>query len=103
MLLPTQHENFGHVIVESWQNGCPVIISDQTPWHSLEKDKLGVELTLEQQDQFTNYIEQFAAMDQTEFNEWSKSAHKKGTQIANDPTIIEKYKELFKGINRRDR
>jgi hypothetical protein len=42
-------------------------------------------------------------MNQSEFNQWSKSAHEKGVQIAKDPTIIEKYKELFKGINRRDR
>jgi glycosyltransferase involved in cell wall biosynthesis len=37
MLLPTFHENYGHVIMESWQNGCPVIISDRTPWANLRK------------------------------------------------------------------
>ena len=35
-----QHENFGHVIVESWQNGCPVLISENTPWKNLESQKL---------------------------------------------------------------
>ncbi len=32
LFLPTTTENFGHSIVESLAMGCPVIISDQTPW-----------------------------------------------------------------------
>ena len=95
LLLPTRHENFGHVIVESWQNGCPVIISDQTPWQDLEKDQTGVALPLKKEEAFTQYIEQFAAMDQNEFNKWSKSAHTKSLEIANSSTILEKYKQLF--------
>lgn len=96
LLLPTRHENFGHVIVESWQNGCPVIISNQTPWQDLENNQLGVVLPLNDEKAFTQHIENFAAMNQTEFNKWSKSAHNKGLDIANDPEIIEKYQELFK-------
>jgi glycosyltransferase involved in cell wall biosynthesis len=41
MLLPTMHENFGHTIVEAWANGCPVIISQNTPWHQLEEKNIG--------------------------------------------------------------
>ncbi len=35
--LPTLGENFGHAIVEALSAGCPVIISDQTPWHQIEE------------------------------------------------------------------
>lgn len=97
LLLPTLHENFGHVIVESWQNGCPVIISNQTPWLGLEKQKLGAALPLNQESAFIQHLEHFAAMSQNEFNEWAESAYNKGIQIANDPEIIEKYKKLLSG------
>ena len=39
--LPTRGENFGHVVFESLQNGCPVLISDQTPWQDLGEKKVG--------------------------------------------------------------
>jgi glycosyltransferase involved in cell wall biosynthesis len=32
LVLPTLGENFGHVIYEAMAAGCPVAISDQTPW-----------------------------------------------------------------------
>ena len=35
--LPTLGENFGHVIFEALAAGCPILISDQTPWRNLEK------------------------------------------------------------------
>ena len=31
-ILPTLGENFGYVILEALAGGCPVLISDQTPW-----------------------------------------------------------------------
>jgi glycosyltransferase involved in cell wall biosynthesis len=95
LLLPTRNENFGHVIVESWQNGCPVIISDQTPWSALEDKKIGLELPLNKEDQYKTKIEQFAAMNKLEFNEWSTNSKNKATQITNDKTLIEQYKKLF--------
>ncbi|SFC38927.1 Glycosyltransferase involved in cell wall bisynthesis [Parapedobacter composti] len=38
---PTNGENFGHVIIESLAFGCPVLISDQTPWEDLEQKGCG--------------------------------------------------------------
>ena len=35
-LFPTFSENYGHVIIEALVTGCPVIISDKTPWNDLE-------------------------------------------------------------------
>ena len=35
-LSSTTQENFGHSIVEAWAHGCPVLISDRTPWRDLE-------------------------------------------------------------------
>ena len=41
MLFPTKGESFSHSIVDSWNSGCPVLISDQTPWLDLEYKSLG--------------------------------------------------------------
>lgn len=42
----TTQENFGHAIVEAWAHGCPVLISDQTPWRALESKGIGWDLPL---------------------------------------------------------
>ncbi|MBC7864314.1 MAG: glycosyltransferase [Bacteroidia bacterium] len=41
LFLPTSNENFGHSIFEALQCGCPVIISNKTPWKDLEKLNCG--------------------------------------------------------------
>ncbi len=41
LFLPTFGENFGHVIYESLSYGCPVIISDKTPWRNLSCNGVG--------------------------------------------------------------
>ena len=47
MFLPTIGENFGHVIVEAWAAGCPVMVSDRTPWRGLMSRGLGWDLPLD--------------------------------------------------------
>lgn len=52
LLLPTFGENFGHVVVESLAAGCPVLISDQTPWRELPQAAAGWDLPLDRPDEF---------------------------------------------------
>ena len=47
LLLPTRGENFGHVIHEALSAGCPVLLSDQTPWRNLEASGAGWDLPLD--------------------------------------------------------
>ena len=47
MILPTLGENFGHVIYESFAAGCPVLVSDQTPWRGLAGRGNGWDLALD--------------------------------------------------------
>lgn len=95
MLLPTFNENFGHVIMESWQNGCPVIISDQTPWENLFHKKLGFDLSLKLPKSFIEAIENAAAMPEPEYREWSIASFKFAKERSQDPNTIKSYKELF--------
>ena len=50
MILPTLGENFGHVIVEAWAAGCPVLVSDRTPWRQLTSRGLGWDVPLDHRE-----------------------------------------------------
>lgn len=40
-LFPTFGENFGHVVPEALSAGCPILLSDQTPWLDLNERSAG--------------------------------------------------------------
>lgn len=75
LFLPTSNENFGHSIVESLQCGCPVIISNKTPWRGLEKlncgwdvEPLPINLTSILQKCVLMNIEEYKKMSTAAFN-----------------------------------
>ena len=47
MILPTLGENFGHIVVEAWAAGCPVLVSDRTPWRQLRASGIGWDVSLD--------------------------------------------------------
>ena len=95
LILPTFHENFGHVIMESWQHGCPVIISDQTPWRNLEEEGIGWDIPLDQPEQFIQAIEKAAAMTQEDYQKMSKAAFEFAKRFSEDPEVLEANRKLF--------
>lgn len=94
-ILPTMHENFGHSIIESFAAGCPAIISNQTPWHELEKNKCGWDISLDDKAKFVSAIEKACMMNQQEFNVWSKAALNMAQKITLNNTAINQNRELF--------
>ena len=94
-ILPTLGENFGHAIYEALSTGTPVIISNKTPWRNLEEKKAGWDIPLAEPEKFVEVLNKCAAMDQEEYEEWSKGAHNFAIKYyeENDPT--EKYLEMF--------
>ncbi len=83
-LLPTLGENFGHVFLEAFLAGLPVITSDRTPWRELTAKRVGFDLPLEQPDAFQAAIQQFVDMDDAQYRQWSESARRYGRQVAAD-------------------
>lgn len=47
LILPTLGENYGYVIAEALEAGCPVLISDRTPWRGLAEHRCGWDLPLD--------------------------------------------------------
>ena len=56
-LFPTFSENYGHVIIEALASGCPVIVSDRTPWRDLEQAGAGYVCSLEEQGGFEKAVQ----------------------------------------------
>ena len=52
LLHPSKFESYGHVILESFSNGLPVLISNKTPWFNLKKRRLGANINLSDMNQF---------------------------------------------------
>jgi hypothetical protein len=42
--------------------GCPVLVSDKTPWRGLEKYGAGWDIPLEEPSRFRNVLENYAVM-----------------------------------------
>ena len=100
LLMPSLGENYGHAIIESFMAGCPVIISDRTPWRNLDSEQrttnfVGWDLSLEFPKRFVEAIEQCAAMNQNEYNEISRNAWEYAQTIINDPKVFEASRKLF--------
>jgi len=95
-LLPTRGENYGHVIIESLQAGCPVIISDQTPWRNLETSGVGWDLSLEDRDALRSVLQKCVDMNADEYDIYSNRAMEYAVAHGLNPEILEQNRNLFK-------
>jgi len=95
MLLPTTGENFGHTILESFMAGCPVIISNRTPWRDLEKSGTGRDLPLETPSLFKEAIEYFAGLDNDAFSTFSENAFSYAQVYMANPEMLAENINLF--------
>lgn len=98
-LLPTRGENFGHVILESLMAGCPVLISDQTPWHDLEMRGGGWTLPLSDPGKYESILNMCVKMDQAEFTKKSGSAREYASRHlqSQEQITLQAYRNLFSG------
>ncbi|HRO44563.1 glycosyltransferase family 4 protein [Agriterribacter sp.] len=94
-VLPTLGENFGHAIFEALSAGRPVLISDQTPWRSLQEQHAGWDLPLSNEKEFVRVLQEVAGMDDEAFQQWSAGAWQYARNFMESSNLKEKYKELF--------
>ena len=74
LFLPSKGENFGHSILESLMNGCPVIISNKTPWQNIEKVNAGWDINLEESESFAQKIQEATNLDDQGYKKMSENA-----------------------------
>ena len=95
MLLPTAGENFGHAILESLRAGCPVLISDRTPWRDLEQKRAGWDVPLEDTERFVRILQRLVDMDHAEWSRWSAGAREASAAFLREGDRVERSKALF--------
>ncbi len=74
LFFPTKGENYSHVIAESLQNGCPVILSDQHSWKELEASNAGWSIPLESPEKFLFLLNQVSRLSSLEYDRLSQNA-----------------------------
>jgi len=80
-VLLSRGENFGHSIGESLLEGCPVLISDQTPWSFVAEQNAGFVLAegeCRDPERVARRIEAMAAMSGTDRIEMARAARRCG-------------------------
>jgi len=94
-VLPTEGENFGHAIFEALAVGCPIIISNQTPWRNLASQKAGFDLSLQDVNSFSHAIQSCIDMGNDEWQEYRHGAWEvaKGYSAEMNPELS--YFHLF--------
>lgn len=86
-VLPTLGENFGHVFIEAFASGLPLIISDRTPWRGLAAKGIGWDLPLEKPDEWIKAIQATVSMDNYQYQQMSAAARKFAVEWLSDPEI----------------
>ena len=94
-LFPTLGENYGHVIQEALSAGCPVILSDQTPWQDIKKYRVGHIFELNNLNGYRNIIEYYSEMNGYEFQEVCNNVLSYVIEKGNKKINSSGYKNMF--------
>jgi glycosyltransferase involved in cell wall biosynthesis len=95
-LLPSLGENYSHVTCEALSAGCPVLISDRTPWRNLQEKGVGWDVPLEDEGRFRAILQQCVDADGDWYSGLEKRAAEYGNMAASDPSIIEENRKMFR-------
>lgn len=93
-ILLTKHENYGHVIAEALSNGCPVIISDQTPWRKLKELGIGWDIPIDEET-FLKTLDEAIKMDPIDYNKMAENAYAYFKENVYDSNLLNSNKQLF--------
>jgi glycosyltransferase involved in cell wall biosynthesis len=94
-ILPTKHENYGHAIVESWANGCPVIVSKNTPWKGLRVRNLGWDVDIDDPQHLLDAVQEAIDISADEYISMVKESYVFFKEKISDQEIIEDNRKLF--------
>jgi len=96
LFFPTLGENFGYVIIETLLSCRPVLISNRTPWRDLAENKIGYDISLENENLFSEKITEFVNMNQREFDEYIVNVNTYASNyVENQRAIVEDNIKLF--------
>jgi glycosyltransferase involved in cell wall biosynthesis len=97
-LFPTFGENFGHVIIESLAAGCPVLLSDQTPWRGLVEKGIGWDIPLKRETDFADVIRECIEMDDDKFRRFAERTAAYAECIIDTSGDLEVNRAMFRSL-----
>lgn len=104
LFLPTQGENFGHVVAESLMQGTPVLLSDRTPWRGLRDAGVGWDIPLEGTGRsFHEALETLAAMEADVSMQMRSRISRYAAARLRDPAAVEANRRLFRAAAQGNR
>ena len=97
-IFPTLSENFGHVIVEALMVGCPVIISDQTPWSDVANVDGGWSIPIEKEEKYIQAIQEIIDADKEKEDTYKDNIRTYVHKKINISDIKKEYDNLFQKL-----
>lgn len=93
--LPTLGENYGHVIFEALSAGCPVILSDKTPWRNLSEAGIGFDVSLADINDFVRPMQAILDMDANEYCAYDERCRNFADRHSSSEAELEANRRLF--------
>jgi glycosyltransferase involved in cell wall biosynthesis len=94
-VLLSEIESFGHAIFEALAVGCPVLISDQTPWKSLQDKKAGWDLPISDLNLISTTLQQLVDMDNQEWQSFRNGSLNLAESYVKRLNVDKEYHILF--------
>lgn len=97
LILPSETENFGNVVVEALNQKTPVLASLGTPWSILEDYNCGFHTDNSPQN-LANYIDKIIQMDSSVYKQHSENAAILVNEKFNINTQISRWTDIYKNL-----
>ena len=94
-VLLSEVESFGHAIFEALAVGCPVLISDQTPWKNLQEKKVGWDLSTSDPSLITATLQELVDMDDYEWQSYRNGSLNLAESYVKRLNVDKEYSILF--------
>ena len=94
-ILFSEGENFGHSILEALSVGCPVIISNKTPWRDLESKGIGWDVDLKNSNAVAEVFSKILKINQEEYRELANQAFIFAKNFSENKALIDQNKNIF--------
>lgn len=98
---PTLNENFGYAVIEALQAGCPVLLSNETPWEEAARCGAGWILPLGDTRAFAERIEHVAERGDIAQRAQSALALEYAARVSADPAAVAGHRDLFQLVEAR--
>ncbi|GAB5558169.1 MAG: glycosyltransferase [Schleiferiaceae bacterium] len=97
LILPSFSENFGNVVVEALNQGCPVIASKGTPWAILEEEEAGFHVS-NSPEALALALDDALGLSRQKYEELKKNARNLVDVSFDVRNNIQKWVEIYRSI-----